>query len=101
MPEIGELEYLVSFLFEIGEAERSDGCLKTVSWSTIKAWAEVTGMQLTPREALAIRSLSKAYVDQYYLSENPACMSPIIECQPSADVVSDKLKAMFALLRKN
>lgn len=85
---------------EIGEAESDDNRLKAISWGTVKAWSDVTGMRLTPGEALAIRSLSRSYVNQYYLSESPGCLSPNVEELPASDVVVDKLKSMFAMLRK-
>lgn len=99
MPPVGELEYLVTALSEIGEGKISGERLTSIDWVDIKAWMDVTGGFLTPGESEALRSLSAAYVSQYYPSMESDCPSPNIEKPKDKDVIASKLKSMFAMLR--
>lgn len=100
LPEVGELGYIVEYLSEIPEAETDGGRIKPIGWTTLKTWADMTGIRLSPGEALAMLSLSRSYVNQYYLSESPGCPPPNVETPPDREVVAGKLESLFAMLRK-
>ena len=99
MPEIGGAEYLVSALSEVGEGKISDGRLTSIDWVDIKAWIDVTGAEISAGEAEALRTLSTAYVSQYYEAMKKDCPPPNIERVKDREVVANKVKSMFAMLR--
>jgi len=99
MPDIGEAEYLVSALSEVGEGKISDGRLTSIDWVDIKAWIDVTGAEISPGEAEALRMLSSVYVSQYYEAMEKGCPSPNIEKLKDREVIASKVKSMFAMLR--
>jgi hypothetical protein len=100
-PEKGPLEYLINYLSEIGEAELNGENLTSIGWQTMRAWAEMTGTQLTSGEALSVHQLSGVYVSQYYQSSDAACPAPHLGNLPARDEIADKMKTLFSMLRSN
>jgi len=101
LPDKGELDYLINYLSEIGEAELNGGNLTLIGWERMQAWSNMTGTILTAGEALGLRSLSGAYVSQYYHASDSACPAPHIESLPARDEVAEKMKSLFTMLRGN
>jgi len=99
LPEIGEAEYLVSALSEIGEGKISGERLTSIDWIDIQAWIEITGAEISAGEAEAIKELSVTYISQYYEATEKGCPSPNIERPKTKEAIAGKIKNMFALLR--
>lgn len=99
LPELDGAEYLVEALSELGEGRVSGDRLIAISWTDIKAWADATGSIMTPGEVIILRNLSRIYVNQYYDSIDPACMSPCIADRPPVEDVAAKMKSLFSMLR--
>ena len=99
MPEAGLLLYLIEALSEIGEAKFTGEVVSPIDWTDIKSWSDVTGADLNPGEANAIRVLSSAYVAQYYESLDKGCPPPNIERLKNREVVATKIKGLFSMLR--
>lgn len=99
LPEVIEAYYLISTLSEIGEAKLAGDKLVSIQWPDIEAWTNATGTRLTPAEMIAIKNLSGVYVSQFYDSQDNNCMSPHIAAPQNRDVIEDKMKSLFAMLR--
>ena len=99
LPEVGGAEYLVLALSEIGEGKISGDRITSIDWIDIKAWRDVTGAEITAGEAEALRELSAVYVSQYHEAMEKDCPSPNIEKPKNKDVIANKIKNMFAMLR--
>ena len=66
MPKIEAIDYqMLADIQEIGLIEYDAAGAKPVSWSTLNAWAAMTGARLTGGEASLLRILSEAYLNQY------------------------------------
>ena len=101
MPDIGDAGYLLDYLAEIGEARLIGESIVKIDWQEIYAWAQLTSTHLTPGETLALRRLSGAYVDQFYKSKDRGCFSPITPEVPRRDLIAQKVKSIFSILRVN
>ena len=97
-PEQGPLAYLIGYLSEMGEAQSGGEGISANGWQEIRAWSELMGVTLTPIEAKTLRTLSGAYVAEYYRADGKNCMSPCAEL-PEPETVENKIKSLFAALR--
>lgn len=68
--------HIIQRLLEIGLAEAAGMGTGPVSWQAIDAWANRTGIILSPWEARLIRSLSVAYVAEGRVAESETCPPP-------------------------
>jgi len=96
MPDPGELFYIIQWLFEAGPIDFSPMGASPLDWQVIKAWADIQGIELEPREADALRQLSMAYLSQQQKSEDKACPPPWVDPQQiDRDKVADKVSSTF------
>lgn len=96
LPEIA-FPHIVKWWLEIGPSH-NDG---PIDWQEMRAWQESTGIELSPWEARIIRSLSAEYVNMRYEARKLDCPAPYSEIdQSTRDIVSAKLDAAFASLKK-
>ena len=96
-------EYLVLLFYELGICEQGDNGAKAVSWKEIEAWQESTQRQLSPWEVILIRSMSKAYVNEFYEGSDklrPAPYEDVEMTSEKRDLVADKFKAWKASFKK-
>lgn len=100
LPDLDGAEYLVEALAELGEGRASGDRLTSIGWADIAAWMSSTGSRMTAGETAGLRRLSVAYVNQYYESIDPTCVSPCIVELPKPETVVSKMKSLFSLLRK-
>jgi hypothetical protein len=77
MPEVEAGGYILSYLFELGPVMPAGMTMGPISFLEIDAWQRMTGIQLLPWEARAIRTLSIAYSNQSSISDKPDCPSPM------------------------
>ena len=75
--------------------------LTTIDWQDIEAWINATQADLTPGEAVILRSLSNVYVSQYYESLDSGCVAPHLTAPQNRVVIENKMKSLFAMLRGN
>jgi hypothetical protein len=99
-PELCEhSSMLVSLLSEIGEAKVDNSGIKEISWQDLKAWLDITGIELTLYEIESMKRLSSIYVSQYYQSTDKSCLAPNVEKPKDRDVIASKMKNLIAMLR--
>lgn len=99
LPDVGESQYLIEILGEIGEAKWNGEKLISIDWQDLNAWVNVTGSQLTHGEIVAIKHLSGIYLSQHYESIEPGCAAPHLTAPQNRAVIEDKMKSLFAMLR--
>lgn len=100
MPPVHDRWYLIEYLMELGPAVSSGFGLAITSWQEIQAWEHMTGHQLTNWEATTLRTLSSRYVAQYSKSSDPMCPPPYANHEPSPELVDQKVRSIFASLKK-
>lgn len=86
-------------LSEIGEGKPGVDGLEPIGWVDIDAWSRLTGAEVTPGEAAAIKYLSICYVAQYNASRDPGCPAPHIRKETNSEQVESRLKTLFSMLR--
>lgn len=91
MPDVAGLTHIVHLFLEIIGPYM--GGLEALSMSEIKAWSELSGVELTPWEAVTIRNMSRAYVVQFNRSNDSMEAPPYYEDTGQVDV-SAKFKAL-------
>jgi len=95
LPEIDELSYILDWTGEAGLYENGANGPMPLSWTEIKAWAELMGMLVAPWEAALIRELSTAYCSQYHKSSSPTEPPPYAELEIDRDSVSTRVLKLF------
>lgn len=72
-----------------------------VTFLEIKSWADVTDIDLTPWEALALHKLSCEYLGEYNQADDPERPAPYckILTYDEQKIVSDKAKMWFSSFR--
>ena len=75
MPPLNEGGYLLGILFEVGPVQPAGmGGAVAISDQDLRAWQHNQGLELSPWECSAIRSLSRDYASQ--LSDSSAANCP-------------------------
>lgn len=96
-PDVPEqFEYLIGYLGEIGGLSTN-----VLTWSEIKAWSELFGIELESYELRCIKDMSGWFVDQYYKSVKPECPSPWVVEGVSKEQICNNLKSKFAMISKS
>lgn len=90
--------YLVEWLFEIGP-----GGDEPIGYRDFAAWQELSGVELLPWEARALRRASQEYLSMAHRASEPDCPPPYtgLEDQREAarDAVAKKVDALFGGVR--
>lgn len=97
-PDIGYASYLLDILFDIGMCGSSGFGPETISWSEVNSWMNATGTKLSKFELTTIRALSRAFVDQYSLSNEALIPSPYAPEEIDAAVVSKRVGDALRML---
>lgn len=71
------MPHIIDRLVEIGLTEPAGMGMAPISWRTIAAWSELTGIALSPWEARLLRHLSVEYLAQFNRSELETCPPPM------------------------
>ena len=94
MPD-NPLPHVASWLLEAGP-DKGDGPL---DWLDIKAWQELSGLELLPFEAALIRRMSIIYSNQKFRAAKPDCPMPFNldrdRVEARRDAVAAKIAALF------
>lgn len=96
LPDLGDEGYLVPLFIECGTSKAGANGLLPLDWMDIEAWKSATQLELNPFEALMIRSMSKAYVGEYYAAKDKARARPYISLEELANI--DRVKVNSSLL---
>lgn len=96
--------YIINIANSIGLYLNSGYGPVPITWTEILSWSTLTKIEITPWEANLIMKLSRAFVSQFSISKNPACISPILEVDEEnlelkRKQISDAFKAMPKLIR--
>lgn len=86
--------HVVGWWLEIGPMSGEDA----VSWQDMAAWERLTGIELEPWEALAIRAMSSAFANERFAARKRAAPAPygeIDEIMNNRDAVAAKVRAVF------
>lgn len=79
LPEIGDdflSERLASLFLDLGFYSQSGLGPTTFTWSDLKAFQDVTQIEISPIEIFALRELSQEYLNQLELSKKKTCIVP-------------------------
>ena len=76
LPEIGDGQYLVNLMDELGGATQTGMGISPCSWQEILAWLTLTGLSLTAWECSMVKQLSASYVQQLGESSEAGSVSP-------------------------
>lgn len=90
MPDVAGFRYLIDLMLDV---VGPNGGLLQLDMQEIKAWCELSGVELTPWEASTIRNMSRAYVVQFNRSNDSMESPPYYEDGGTVDV-SAKFKAL-------
>ena len=91
--------YLIGWWLEIGPTVMAGMGEGPIGWQDIEAWQRLTANRLEPWEALALRRLSRDYLNQQHEARRPDCAPPYTEVESIAEVrdkVADQFRAMVA-----
>ena len=79
LPKVDGCNYLIDYLFEVGPVSTNGMGIGAVSFSEMDAWQSLCGHDLTPWEAITLKSMSAAYVQEAHKAESPTAPPPWIE----------------------
>lgn len=94
LPDIGDADYLVKLMDELGGAINNGMALVPVSWTEINAWLNVTKLSLSTWEILTLKAMSAAYSYTLNDASEPNASAPYTPEKPVEDLDS---KIMFIL----
>ena len=100
LPEIqGDYAYLVEWLHAIGTVSRGFESLNPLPFAEIEAWSRLKRIELSEFEAMAIRSMSAAFVT---IANNPKSDCPSAEDDEEVlqSINEQRLSGWFALANK-
>ena len=105
MPSLDGAEYLVQLLYEAGLVQSNGMGATALSWTEIESWIRVTQISLSVWERLLIKSMSEVYAGELSQATAKDRPSPYVHVDEALEinrqVVTAKLKNVFALFRKN
>jgi len=99
LPAVGELEYIVGWLIEMGEAQQTGNGLIANTWQELEAFSKLFEIRMSWFELNTMRRLSVAYVNEYHRANGNDCQMPCIDIESMKSNVENKVKSLFALLR--
>ena len=77
MPDLEGGQHLLDYLEkEIGFCLPGASGPVAIPFTEIDSWSRLTQTQLSPGEALALRRLSRAWVDMFHEAKSPDCPMP-------------------------
>ena len=99
-PLLEYYSYLIGWLFEVGPVVNGGMGQSPLSYSDIKTWSDMVGVNVTGWEATTIKNLSNAYLSEYQQAKDPQRPNPNITEWTDDDriSVSDKIGSIFGRL---
>ena len=90
--------WFIERLTEIGIVEPSGMGQGPISWTTLRAWQQLTGTPLAPWEARLLRALSAAFLAARNEGEDPLAQPPFFDQMTVIDPERAELQLRAALL---
>jgi hypothetical protein len=76
MPPLEGADHLLSYLLEIGPTMAAGGYPGPITHEELRAWIDLTGIELQPWEARFLRRLSHEYLAESHKAEKSDCPAP-------------------------
>ena len=99
LPETGDDQCLLDWLFEAGVMRWTEGGPRGLAWPDLAAWQAMTQTALTPWQAATIHHLSAAYAASAGAALDPMCASPM-DVPIDHDRVAAQAAAVFGLFAR-
>ena len=102
LPPIEGAEHLIGYLWEVGPLASGAAAQAPVSFTEIRAWQDLSGIDLMPWEARFLRRLSFDYLTELHQAEKPDCKAPWqpTDYVPDFKAVSKSMRSAIASLAK-
>lgn len=97
MPPAGAAEYLIVYLWEVGPTMVVGGHAAQVTHVELRAWMDLTGLELEPWEVRFLRRLSGEYLGELYRAEKRECPAPSRQQTGARDLVAVAMGLKAAL----
>lgn len=88
MPPAGDAEYLLGHLWDVGPAMAAGGYPGPVTYEEMRAWMDLTGVELEPWEVHFLRRLSGEYLSESHRAEKRDCAEPVMRGSSSRDLAA-------------
>jgi hypothetical protein len=100
MPDIGDFQHLLDYLFELDICKSSGMGLYPIGFDDLTHWQNLTGVIVNSFEASALVRLSRIYVNFYNRFDRTNEDDPSAILNPlSADVISSQLKTALRSMK--
>jgi len=96
-PEIEDEEYLIDYWQDIGLASPGAMGMIPISSSEIRAWQDMSGVQLSVWEYQTLREMSREYVSQYNASNQKDTPPPYIAKGYDKQAIEKKIKTVLRI----
>lgn len=102
LPPLEGCGYLISWLFECGPVNNGGMGQVPLTWTDIKDWSGLMGVDVTGWEAGVLKRLSSAYLSEYQQAKDPGRPAPYRpDMTASARAsVSNKIGSVFGAMIK-
>lgn len=91
--------HITDWLLEIGPAFGTGMGERAIDWQDMRAWQELTGIELEPFEARTIRRLSQVFISARHEAKKPDCPIPYAglreEIISQREKVAKRIKGAF------
>jgi hypothetical protein len=88
--------HIIARLWDIGPVEPGGMGGAPISWRTLQAWQDVTGVTLQPWEAQLLKRLSAEYLAEHSRAEDSERPAPFVHVTPDhRRAVTSKIRAFF------
>lgn len=102
LPDVEEASYIVDMWHECGTCGQGMSGPVPLTWSEIKAWKDLSGINISHYELSSIRKLSIEYVGFYFEAQAKDCPAPhaIQIEQLDRTAVSNRIKGVLSSFKK-
>lgn len=100
MPDLEGFSYLVEYINLLGHAVSNGNGFNPISYQEIKAWTELTGIELNGWEAETLHDLSISYIVGYNAGRDPASAPYWQSMNFDKDQVAQGMRSMFSSMNQ-
>lgn len=90
--------HLIDWWLDLGPASSGGGGEAPLGWQDMVAWQQITGIELHPWEARAIRRMSQAWLGEGHRAKKPDCPAPWT-LRETEEEINDRVTRQFAAMR--
>jgi hypothetical protein len=89
-------------MFEAGPVNNGGMGQSPLSWTDIKTWSDMTGVEVSGWEGATIRRLSSSYLSEYQQAKDPSRPAPYSPniTEHGREQVSNKIGSIFGAMIK-